>query len=104
MEREEQGDTSGVDKETEEELDYEEEDGKIAKKLLLGWEGLEESWKIAIGRRAKDVRNCHINYRKDCGQCKWSRKRAQRDWEIAYKEKVSKKLDSKRYRQTDLRG
>lgn len=63
MGREEQEGTSGVDKETEEELDYEEEGGRMAKKLVLGWEGLEQPWKMAIGRRAKDVRNCHSNYR-----------------------------------------
>ena len=85
-------------------MGYEEERVKIIKRLVLGWEGLELSWQMAIGRRAKDTRSCHSNYRKECGQCKWSRKRAQREWEIEYKDKVSKKVDSKRYRQSNLRG
>ena len=32
----------------EEEVDYEEEDGKITKKLILGWDALDQSWKLAM--------------------------------------------------------
>ena len=102
---EERGDTSGVEVGgEEEELDYEEEEGKITKKLVLGWDQLEQSWRMAIQKRAKEVRTCHGNHRKECGQCKWARKRAHREWEEDHKAKVSKMLDTKRYKQSSLQG
>ena len=102
---EERGGTSSEEVErVEEEVNYEEEEGKITKKLALGWDHLEQSWKMAIQKRAKEVRTCHENHRKECGQCKWARKRAQREWEEDHKGKVSKKLDTKRYRQSGLQG
>ena len=83
-------------------MDYEGEEAQVTKKLVLGWDLLEESWKIQIQQRAKEVRNCHTRHRKECGQCKLARKRAQREWEQDHMGKVRQKLDSKRYRQTSI--
>ena len=53
-------------------------------------------------RRAKKVRTCHEGHHKDCETCEWARKRAQREWEVTHPREVTRKEDSKRYRQSSI--
>ena len=65
---------------------------------------MNQSWKHTIQKRAMEIRTCHGNHRKECVQCKWARKRAQREWEGDNKDKVTRKLEAKRYRQSSMHG
>ena len=74
----------------------------IQKKLKLDWDSLDKSWKMAMQRRAKKVRNCHDGHHKGCVTCDWARKRAQREWEVTHPREVTRKEDSKRCRQSSI--